>query len=322
MFKEKRIMFLIAETPVHAGSGGEMMIVDLPIQRERHTDFPKIESSGLKGCIREMFESRSHKDEKNQKIISVIFGPEEGETHAGALAITDAKILLFPVKSLKGVFAWITCPLVLERLKRDLSFVGINFKFESYDFSELVNTVPLSSNVVISPKTSGKVSPRVVLEEFSFEVKEDQRSSDLASCLSKMVFPADQSYQFWKDKLKKDLLILDDSDFTNFVRSHNEVITRTRIDSVTGTVQEGALWTEEYLPQDTVMYSLVMFTQPRVKNDNQKGVFKAQSPEDEAKQIAKYFETEIPKVIRIGGNQTIGKGFMRVKILGKEDELC
>jgi CRISPR-associated protein Cmr4 len=60
MFKKSKLFFIIAETPLHPGSGGEVTgLVDLPIQRERHTNFPKIEASGLKGCIREAFENSS-----------------------------------------------------------------------------------------------------------------------------------------------------------------------------------------------------------------------------------------------------------------------
>ncbi|HRI29847.1 MAG TPA: hypothetical protein PK715_17435, partial [Chitinophagales bacterium] len=32
---------LICETPLHAGTGDDLGFVNLPIQRERHTDFPK-----------------------------------------------------------------------------------------------------------------------------------------------------------------------------------------------------------------------------------------------------------------------------------------
>ncbi|MEM1725039.1 MAG: type III-B CRISPR module RAMP protein Cmr4 [Thermoplasmata archaeon] len=314
MFKEKRILFLIAETPVHAGSGSEVGIVDLPIQRERYTDFPKIESSGLKGCIREVFESSSREIEVNSKKISVndkscislVFGPEGEEAHAGAMTITDARILLFPVKSLKGVFAWITCPMVLERFKKDLEFIGIS-RFDSIDFGNLVNTLPKQTNLSISSK--------VVLEEFTFEVKENETTSEIAKWLADAVFPNDNTYDFWREKLKKDFVILSNDDFKHFVKTSTEVITRTKIDDLTGTVASGALWTEEYLPQDTVLYSLVMFTSPRVENDAQKGVFKADSPQEEAKLVSEFFEKGLPSVIQIGGNQTIGKGFVRVNIL-------
>ena len=58
MFKQAKPLFLIVETPLHAGSGSDLGIVDLPIQREKHTDYPKIEASGLKGAIRETFRTQ------------------------------------------------------------------------------------------------------------------------------------------------------------------------------------------------------------------------------------------------------------------------
>lgn len=311
MFKEKRILFLIAETPVHAGSGSETGFVDLPIQRERYTEFPKIESSGLKGCIREAFECTNKQVQVNSQnislngktAISIVFGPEGEEAHAGAMSITDARILLFPVKSLKGVFAWITCPMVLERFKKDLEIAGITINTNSIanvNFNDLQNTIPNQTNLLVSGK--------VVLEEFTFGVQEKENTSKLAETLSNIIFPDGEAYKFWKDKLKKDLVILSDDDFTQFVKTSTEIITRTKIDNTTGTVQSGALWTEEYLPQDTVMYSIVMFTEPRVEKDEQKGELK------DAKSVAEFFEKGLPEVIQIGGNQTIGKGFVRVKI--------
>ncbi len=326
MFKEKRVLFLIAETPIHAGSGSEVGIVDLPIQRERYTDFPKIESSGLKGCIKEAFENsnleiqinnskirpkdkikyKADDREKETDYISLVFGPEGEEAHAGAMSITDARILLFPLKSLKGVFAWITCPMVLERFKKELELAGIkDFNFSNFD--NLKNTLPNQTNISISSK--------VVLEEFTFEVRNENKTTEIAKWLADKIFPNVITYTFWKDKLKKDLVILSDDDFKQFVKTSTEVITRTRIDNKTGTVASGGLWTEEYLPQDTILYLLTMFTSPRVENDAQKGVFKANSPQEEAKRVSEFFEKGLPPVIQIGGNQTIGKGFVRVNLL-------
>lgn len=318
MYKEKRLLFLIAETPVHVGSGSEVGIVDLPIQRERYTDFPKIESSSLKGCIREAFENsnkeisiENNKAKVNDKSnINIIFGPEGEETHSGAMALTDAKILLFPVKSLKGVFAWITCPFVLERFKKDLEMIGIN----DFNFNFLPNTVPQQSNILINSN--------VVLEEFTFNVTEENSTQQIADWFAKKLFNTTDNnsnpYKFWLDKMKKDIVILPDDDFKQFVKTSTEVITRTKIDNTTGTVQSGALWTEEYLPQDTILYSLAMFTTPKVEQEKQKGIFKGRNAEDEAKLVSQFFEKGLPEVIQIGGNQTIGKGFMRVKIFNKQ----
>jgi CRISPR-associated protein Cmr4 len=68
MYKKAKTFFMVLETPLHAGSGADLGIVDLPIQRERHTGIPKIEASGLKGCIREAFEGYIEKDKRKWEI--------------------------------------------------------------------------------------------------------------------------------------------------------------------------------------------------------------------------------------------------------------
>jgi CRISPR-associated protein Cmr4 len=237
----------------------------------------------------------------------LIFGPEDtDEAHAGALTFTDARILLFPVKSLKGVFTWITCPMVLERFKDDLELAKIIDGSLNVDFSTLIYTIPEQTNISIESK--------VVLEEFTFELKEDKETSKIAKYLADKIFPND-NYRFWRGKLARDLVILSNDDFEQFVTSSTEVITRTRIDDVTGTVKSGALWTEEYLPQDTILYSIAMASAVRIEKDEAKGIFRADDPDKEAEKVLQFFELGIPDVIQIGGNQTIGKGFVRIQIL-------
>jgi len=43
------------ETPLHVGSGSEQSFINMPIQREIHTAFPKIEASGIKGGYRRFY---------------------------------------------------------------------------------------------------------------------------------------------------------------------------------------------------------------------------------------------------------------------------
>lgn len=305
MYRKFLPFFIICETPLHAGSGSEVGVVDLPIQRERYTNFPKIEGSGIKGCIRESFENL----QKKKELIDLVFGPQDEKDkekiHAGSISFTDAKILLFPVKSLKGVFAWITCPMVLARFVEDMEMVGKGEKIKEWNLTNIINTVPQKSNVLISGK--------VVLEEFTFEVRENKETEKIAEDLSEVVLPNETIYNLWKEKLKKDLVVLSDDDFSNFVTTSTEVITRIRISSETGTVKEGALWTEEYLPQDTVLYSIVMTTSLRVQDKN-KWELNGDSPDDEAQKVMEFFKKEVPKIIHIGGNQTIGKGIVRINL--------
>jgi CRISPR-associated protein Cmr4 len=97
------------------------------------------------------------------------------------------------------------------------------------------------------------------------------------------------------------------------------VITRIKIDPKTGTVQEGALFSEEYLPQESVLYSLALATPIFVKNDEAKGIFK-QNGKKEEELVLDFFKLGLPEIIQIGGNATIGKGIVRIKVREVQNE--
>jgi len=325
MFLKFQPFFLIAETPIHPGSGGSLSIVDLPIQREKHTNFPKIEPSGLKGCIREVFESLEKNKKKislkgkeiqiNKDNISLVFGPDsqgDEESYAGAIGFTDARILLFPVKSLKGIFAWITCPQVLERFKKDMKIAGKDKKLPN-GFEKIESGKIASKDIVIQDDL-------IVLEEFTFKVKDDSNIKDVAKWFARYIFP-NNSYKYWRKKLENNLVILSDDEFRDFVTNSTEVIIRTKIDNDTGTVEKGGLWTEEYLPQDSILYSIAMASGIKVKKDEDKDCFsEAKNSEEEAELVLEYFRNGVGKVIQIGGNQTIGKGLTRIEFLKEEKD--
>lgn len=303
MFKLAKPFFIKVITPLHAGSGQDLGIVDMPIQRERHTGFPKIEASGLKGSFREAFkESKEEisvgkeivKDENREKSIFLTFGPDpkNGDSHAGSLGFTDAKILLFPVKSMKGVFAYISCPSVIERFKKDLIISG----------TELEIGISSPNSIACQKKDSSVViekQNRVVLEEYSFEVVEDSSTAVFGKWVENIL----------GENIQKKLVVLSDEDFRDFVNLATEVITRTRIDPETGTVKGGALFTEEYLPSETILYSLALTT-PIFNGD--KGVFKEEGDKKEEDFVMDFFENGVPDVMQIGGNATIGKGVVEI----------
>ncbi len=255
--------FIKVVTPLHTGSGSDLGVVDMPIQRESHTSFPKIEASSLKGSIRSEFTS-NHSEEDAEKI----FGTGD---EAGKLGFSDARILFFPVKSVKGVFAYITCPMVIDRLIEDLS---IKNRFDKIEKVEK-NTIPetTKNKLLIDNKAI------LVLEEYQFEVKECVKTKKMAEYLSK---------ELEIDELKDRVVVLDDDDFKDFVTLSTEIITRIKIDNETGTVDKktGALFTEEYLPTETIMYALALGVVAEIKDIN---------------------------TLQVGGNSTLGKGIIELK---------
>lgn len=310
MYKLAKPMALLCETALHAGSGIDLGAVDMPIQRERHTGFPKVESSGVKGSFRQAFYQLEevsvasvtlNKEQNRKKELALSFGPENGDLHAGALGFTDARLLLFPIKSAKGVFAWITCPLVLQRFRQDLKRCGREIKLPIPP----ENSTPENSELYVKDH-------KIVLEEYTFEITNpaDESCSAFAEWLGKQVLPEDENYDYLREKMQTDLVVLSDTEFGDFVSLSTEIITRTKIDPKTGTVQGSALFSEEYLPSETLLYTLVLTT-PIFNED--KGAFASKEGRAEEQLVMDYFVQNLPSVIQLGGNATIGKGLIRTK---------
>ncbi|MYC75354.1 type III-B CRISPR module RAMP protein Cmr4 [Candidatus Poribacteria bacterium] len=323
MFKSAKPLFLIVETSLHAGSGSDLGIVDLPIQREKHTSYPKIESSGIKGAVREVFSTQPDlkalecgwnitavEDDDYKEAINLVFGHEQGDLHAGALGFTDARLLLFPVKSVSGVFGWITCPAVLERFKHDLSICEPSITLDFPPPQE--NQVPTDSELIVSDN-------KIVLEEYTFEVHETDDCKNLAKWIAENCMPSDGVYEYWRKKIQNSLAILNNDDFRDFVTLSTEVIARIKIDQKTGTVQKGALWYEEYLPSDSILYSLALASPIFQESDDDKGIFQLTEQEkekncDESEKVMDFLEDGLPSIIQLGGNATIGKGIVRTRV--------
>lgn len=295
MYQQKKLIYLHCETPLHAGSGSDLGIVDLPIQRERTTGFPKIEASSLKGAVREHFFRSENKE--REKMISRVFGPApdaaDANKTAGCITFTDASLLAMPIRSAAGVFAYVTCPCLLRRWYRDAGF-----DTQSIPSVEKSHALVTNNTNLIPEGTSV-----VVLEEFTFETKK-QDLLDPVYKMAKLMFPADSL----QDKLLGDLAILNDDDFSYFAENATEVVTRIRISQETGTVDQGALWTEEYLPMESILYSVVLAS----------GEFVANKETDKlsAVEVMNYMDSHLTKAPRfqLGGNATLGKGHLKITL--------
>lgn len=343
MYKKATPLFMVCETALHAGTGSDLGVVDLPIQRERHTSFPKIESSSLKGSLREAFENALNENDDDRIRIHLAFGYDDAGVNQqikahfvdynqfqSAIGFTDARLFLFPVKSMRGVFAWITCPKVLEQFRLDLSLNTVSVPDGKLK-DILKNNVPeinsgeslvSGSNLIVNAQETDDTKKKIVLEEYSFEVKKDTTdySKNLADALAELLFkkPADEgsqdTYAYWRNHMTSALVILHNDDFTDFVNLSTEVITRTKIDNEKGTVEDRALFTEEYLPAESILYSLV-FSGPVFLPAKKKQLFtNTESPsnsDEETKLVTDFFIDKLPDVIQTGGNATLGKGLLR-----------
>lgn len=53
----------------------------------------------------------------------------------------------------------------------------------------------------------------------------------------------------------------------------------------------------------------------RISYDNKKEALKGNNPKEEAKIVINFFKQGLPEILHLGGNQTIGKGIVRVNFL-------
>jgi CRISPR-associated protein Cmr4 len=286
------LLFLHALTGLHPGSGAALDAIDLPVQRERHTDWPVIPGSSLKGVLR----AATQPGEGDRQAWYAVFGPEtrEADKHGGAVALTDARLLAFPVRSLKGVFAWVTCPAVLHRFRRDAGLAG--------DETELPEIPQLADHTIqCATETLTVDGETAILEEFDFTRVSDPGA--WAEVLARRV-SGDAAV---RERLRGHLAILSDNDFTHFARYATEITARIGLDPKTKTVIGGALFYQEVLPAETLFYALALAEDSR----NNKAPMSAG-------EVLAWLTGHAPEIIQIGGDETIGRGFCALRLEGRE----
>lgn len=277
-----------AVSPVHAGSGSSLAAVDLPIQRERHTNWPHIQASGVKGAMRSHFRRFNEADGGTGKDVkylpNIVFGSDDqdgwdskadGETLPGAISVSDAKLMAFPVRSNMAPFVWVTSPAVLKRLKTDLEIAGIKTEFQ-VPAVEGEKAIPLFAN---APKS-------IILEDAAVACGEKIELKGIEKLLSGI------------DRL----LVVSDMMYDYCVSSCTEVQAQIKIDEKTGTAQDGALRYQELLPSDSVMYSIVCFGSQKFKNEFQADMIEGY--------VKKVFSND--GFIQVGGDVTLGRGVCRI----------
>ena len=272
-----------AISPIHAGSGAATSTVDLPIQRERHTNWPHIQASAVKGAMRAHYRKFADGNGNVDDMINLIFGSDKDNDEGkqgfdqdlpGAISISDAKLFAFPMRSNIAPFVWVTCPSVLKRLNSDLEFVKLN----------TIGGIPKKLKNEEAVKIAGDFPDKVILE--------DAVVKSIANTVHAIPagFPT-------LDRL----LLISDEMFDYCVSSCTEIQTQIKIDSETGTVDKkiGGLRYQELLPSDTLLYSIVYYS-------------KSGMNELQADMIKNHVKDVINNFIQIGGDETLGRGICKI----------
>jgi len=267
-------MTIFTRTPLHVGAGSSVGAIDQPVIRERHTRFPVIPGSAVKGVLRDYAYEQSISD------IEKLFGHEpankDDKAYAGAIGFGEARLLAFPLRSAKGSFALATCPLALARFARDAE--------KPYNVPQVKDNECLASSAVTLDGNN------VALEEYIFNAK-GEFPNDWAECLSSLLDDVVLK------EAKTHFVLLSDGDLSHFTQNACQVQHHNRIDNETGTVKDGALFNTETVPSETLFYAPFH----AIKNDcADNGLFRR--------------FTEAERLLQFGGDGTTGLGFCTCKL--------
>lgn len=300
MFERKAALFLYAVSPVHMGAGTATGVIDNPIQRERHTNHPCFAGSGIKGAVRHAFKNLGG----DETLVPALFGPPSGgELHAGAVAFGDAQIVAFPVRCLKDGYVYATCPQALARARRLLDLVGTSAQWKVGPVEDghcrVMNRDLLSSQ------------SRLHLETYEYDAGDDAEQlglSKVAGELAGIALPKESGYEFFRDKIARDLVLLSDTDFSYFAEHATLVEPHVRIADETGTADDGGLFYTENLPPESLLIGPVFASQTRGA---------ATSERMDAGEVMLKVKTAVHgQLLQIGGDATTGRGLVVANVVG------
>ncbi|OZG70349.1 type III-B CRISPR module RAMP protein Cmr4 [Hahella sp. CCB-MM4] len=283
---------LYTHTVLHCGTGQSVGVVDLPIARDRATHLPLVPASSVRGVLREAIT-----ETKGVEVANRLFGPQKVSTnedsYAGALSIGDAHLLLLPVRALQGIIAYVTCPFILKRYRRDMK---LNMDVPVPEGGTALHAEK-NQNLLINKDDSD--ASLIVLEDLDLKPQRHDCADQWADVIAAVIFPGEEKeVRDARDDLTQRFLILPDSVFIFLAETATEIRTRIRINQETGVVQKGALWSEENLPAETVLWGGYALTESRSRENNAT-----------AEQLAVHIPTT--ELLQLGGNAGIGHGLVR-----------
>ncbi|MEJ2046037.1 MAG: type III-B CRISPR module RAMP protein Cmr4 [Reinekea sp.] len=284
---EQKIYHLYTHSILHCGTGHSVGLVDLPIARNRATHLPLAPGSSVRGVLRDAITNDPAGGADTAKDL---FGPlnvsGSSDSYAGALSVGDANLLLLPVRAFQGVLAYTTCPFILKRYNADMNL-------------DLAVPVPNADTALHTDNNKNILNDLIVLEDLDLKTEVDKADKKAtgrwADKIAEMIFANSTDAQ---DDFKRRFLILPDEVFIYLAETAMEIRTRIRINSETGVVQDGALWTEENLPPETVLWGVYAVSDSRKEKSTK-----------EAAELSKHLSK--PRLLQLGGNAGIGSGLVQ-----------
>ncbi|WP_112466913.1 type III-B CRISPR module RAMP protein Cmr4 [Streptomyces triticisoli] len=308
------LLYLYAESPLHAGAADASGVIDLPIQREAGTGYPVVWGQSLKGALRQA----ARDDGWDPDILRTVFGSDppsgaapgedgadaadraeaaagQGASTAGLLAVGDAQLVALPVPTLQQTFAWVTSDLALARLARKYLALPEEMRPRLGPPERTLDGVALATNAKWCGKSRDEVLGPLVVP---LAEKPDAAVVAWAERIAGDGIGEDDVFEPFADKLKRDLLVVDDDVMPELNRDCTEVVARVQLNSGK-TVEHGPFYSE-YLPAETLLVASLTLRASEL----------SELVVDEVKELLH------GRQIQIGGDETIGKGLVWCRLVG------
>ncbi len=230
----KTVLFHITTlSNLHAGSGDQNFgVVDNLVQRDPVTEIPMINSSSLKGAIRDHFETQN----LSKKKIETIFGhAEKDSASAGEVKFLPAHLLGLPVRSNTQLYFLATTPQILEDYLSNYHIL----KNETLD----LNIPNVKEGVYISTNDE-----QCWIEDFEAD---NSKAQELQK-ISKELFGS------------KPIVLMDERSFKTIslpIITRNKIAKREEADN--------NLFYEEVIPRHTLFYSYIITPTDYDKSDEE-----------------------------------------------------
>lgn len=291
----RAMLYIHALSPLHAGTGQALDVIDLPVARERSTDLPYVPGSSLKGVLRAEIRESGSGDAGARDREWAIFGPdtENAADFAGSTLFADARLLLFPLRSVTNLFAWVTSPYLVQRFLRERRDAGLDVS--SFGDVNRLHRPDRFSAIVASSDLVYQDTNSVFLEDADLAATVDPQFEEFARALAGAL--GDETLAA---TLVNHVVLVSDALLGVFARNATEIIARIRLHEEKKTVEKGGLWYEEALPAETLLYAPVLFD--RARGSGARALSEAERLAVLRKLVS----------VQLGGKASVGRGLCRL----------
>lgn len=279
------------DTPLLAGSWGGWEAADTSLQRSSVTGIPKVDGSVWKGAIAARLDFGL---EKNQN------GLFEGKVIK--ISCSDLRLLFFPVQSVQGTFLLMTCPQVLERFLYDMVWYG----YMPERYKDYLKSIDF------------QLRDRMALK---WGYQEGERNRDVFGGMPYTIhrfperdLPDPLNLAGLPENITDKAILVSDREFMHFVWRETELVTRNKgeRDIETGRiVGTEEVFTEEYLPEGSVLYGFINEFKDAVHPAEALGHIADCLKEDSQEQ------TNVTFKLQMGKNEALGKGRTTFTVLSQ-----